>query len=107
MLSPLKTPLLRNPEFGNGVIEPRRVASGGVAVVPNKTGEPGETARKFSDLEKRVLQLMSEGLTKKEIALTIHISVHTVNFHLRRVYEKLNVNTNTGAVARAIRENVI
>ena len=83
MLSQLKTPLPRNPEFG---------------IVG---------ARKFSDLEKRVLQLMSEGLTKKEIALTIHVSVHTVNFHLRRVYEKLNVNTNTGAVARAIRENII
>jgi DNA-binding CsgD family transcriptional regulator len=88
-------------------MEDRLGASVGGAVIPTKVAVPGETARKFSDLEKRVLQLMSEGLTKKEIALTIHVSVHTVNFHLRRVYEKLNVKTNTGAVARAIRENII
>jgi len=91
MLSQLKPPLQRTPVFSKGV----------------KVAEPVELTRSFSDLEKRVLQLMSEGMTKKEIALTIHISVHTVNFHLRRVYEKLNVKTNTGAVARAIRQNVI
>jgi DNA-binding CsgD family transcriptional regulator len=61
----------------------------------------------LSDQEKRVLELLSLGLTKKQIAAAIHVSVHTVSFHLRRVYERLHVNTNTGAVAKGIRENLI
>ncbi len=69
--------------------------------------DSGELARRFTDLEKSLLQLMSEGMSKKQIAAALQLSVHTVNFHLRRVYEKLNVNTNTAAVARAIRENII
>lgn len=44
---------------------------------------------------------------KKEIAYKMNISVHTVSFHLRHVYEKLHVNTNTGAVAKAIRGKLI
>ena len=76
------------------------------AVLPIKP-DSNELARRFTDLEKSLLQLMSEGMSKKQIALGLQLSVHTVNFHLRRVYEKLNVNTNTAAVARAIRENII
>jgi DNA-binding CsgD family transcriptional regulator len=30
-----------------------------------------------------------------------------VTFHLRRIYEKLHVNTNTGAIAKAIRQKLI
>jgi DNA-binding CsgD family transcriptional regulator len=61
----------------------------------------------LSDQEKRVLELMSLGLSKKQIAAGIHVSVHTVSFHLRRIYERLHVNTNTAAVAKGIRENLI
>ena len=44
---------------------------------------------------------------KKEIADALSISVNTVSTHLRRVYDKLHVNTNTGAVAKALREGII
>ncbi|MEM7012395.1 MAG: response regulator transcription factor [Verrucomicrobiota bacterium] len=57
--------------------------------------------------EKDILELMVAGLIKKEIADRLDISVHTVSTHLRSVYEKLHVNTNTGAVAKAIREGII
>jgi DNA-binding CsgD family transcriptional regulator len=61
----------------------------------------------LTDREKRVLELMSLGLTKKEIAVATQLSVHTVSFHLRRIYERLHVNTATGAVAKGIRQNLI
>lgn len=57
--------------------------------------------------ERDILRLMADGLIKKEIAEKLEISVHTVSTHLRSVYEKLHVNTNTGAVAKALREGII
>lgn len=61
----------------------------------------------LTEREKRILRLMTEGLLKKEIADSIGISSHTVNTHIRRIYDKLQVNTNTGAVAKAIRESIV
>ncbi|MFP6875197.1 MAG: response regulator transcription factor [Roseibacillus sp.] len=65
-------------------------------------GDYGLTAR-----EQEILRLLADGLLKKEIADTLSISVNTVSTHLRRVYDKLHVNTNTGAVAKALREGII
>jgi DNA-binding NarL/FixJ family response regulator len=54
-----------------------------------------------------ILRHMAEGLVKKEIADVLNISVNTVSTHMQRVYEKMHVNTNTGAVAKALREKLI
>lgn len=54
-----------------------------------------------------ILRLMADGLVKKEIADALGISVNTVSTHMQRVYEKLHVTTNTGAVAKALREKLI
>jgi DNA-binding NarL/FixJ family response regulator len=67
--------------------------------------EPGDYD--LTDREKDILRLMADGLIKKEIANHLDISVHTVNTHIRSIYEKLHVNTNTGAVAKAIREDIV
>ena len=50
---------------------------------------------------------MADGLLKKQIAESLDLSVHTVSTHMRRVYAKLHVSTNTGAVAKALREGII
>lgn len=61
----------------------------------------------LSDREKEILQLMVTGLIKKEIAERLTLSVHTVDTYLRRIYEKLEVNTRTGAVAKALKEGLV
>jgi len=61
----------------------------------------------LSGRERDMLRLMADGLLKKEIAKMLDISVHTVSSHMRRVYGKLHVNTNTGAVAKALRAGII
>jgi DNA-binding NarL/FixJ family response regulator len=71
-------------------------------LMPGTEGDYGLTAR-----EQEILRLLAEGLLKKEIADALSISVNTVSTHLRRVYDKLHVNTNTGAVAKALREGII
>lgn len=61
----------------------------------------------LSEREKEILQLMTTGLIKKEIAERLTLSVHTVDTYLRRIYEKLEVNTRTGAVAKALKEGLV
>ena len=57
--------------------------------------------------EKEVLELMVRGLIKKEIAKSMGVSHHTVNNHLRSIYEKLHVHTRGSAVAKAIHERLL
>jgi len=61
----------------------------------------------LSERELEVLRLMAEGLIKKEIADKLKLSTHTINTHIRNIYIKLHVDTNTGAVAKGIRENLV
>lgn len=61
----------------------------------------GLTAR-----EQRILELMTKGLIKKEIADQLDLSYHTVDTHLRNIYTKLHVHSRTGAVAKALKEHL-
>lgn len=61
----------------------------------------------LSDRERNVLNLVSQGKVKKEIAAVLEISPHTVNNYIRRIYNKLQVNTLSAAVAKAIRKELI
>jgi DNA-binding NarL/FixJ family response regulator len=56
--------------------------------------------------EKEVLELMVRGLIKKEIAEQLSLSYHTIDAHLRNIYQKLHVHTRTGAVAKALKERL-
>jgi DNA-binding CsgD family transcriptional regulator len=46
------------------------------------------------------LELLARGYLYKEIAEALHISVPTVNTHIRRIYEKLHVRSRSQAVAK-------
>jgi len=54
----------------------------------------------LSPREREVLELLARGYLYKEIADQLHISVPTVNTHIRRIYEKLHVRSRSQAVAR-------
>ncbi|ONI71637.1 hypothetical protein BWI15_15870 [Kribbella sp. ALI-6-A] len=54
--------------------------------------------------ELAVCRLVAEGLTNREVARRLYVSPHTVNTHLRHVFQKLSVSTRTelaGLVARS------
>ena len=57
--------------------------------------------------EQRLLKLLIDGHTKKSAAAEIGVSVNTVSFHLKRVYEKLQVHSKSEAVAKALKNRII
>jgi DNA-binding NarL/FixJ family response regulator len=57
--------------------------------------------------EQKILEMMTQGLIKKEIANKLSISYHTVDTHLRNIYTKLQVHSSTEAVAKAIKERLL
>ena len=54
----------------------------------------------FSEREKEVTGLLLQGKSNKQIALSLGISASTVEYHLKNVYKKLQVNSRTEAVLR-------
>ena len=58
-------------------------------------------------LKESASDCLANGLIKKEIASQLDISFHTVDKYVRRIYNKLQVNTLSGAVAKAIRQKLI
>jgi DNA-binding NarL/FixJ family response regulator len=57
--------------------------------------------------ETRLLKLLVEGHNYKTAALELNVTVHTVSFHLRSIYEKLQVHTKSEAVAKALQNRLV
>jgi two-component system, NarL family, response regulator YdfI len=57
--------------------------------------------------EIEVLQMLGSGLGNKAIAKNLHISDHTVKFHLSSIFQKLAVSTRTEAVTVGVRLGLI
>ena len=68
---------------------------------------PAKTDYGLGERETHVLEKMVDGLTKKEIANVLDLNFHTVDAALRSIYTKLEVNTRTGAVAKALKEKLV
>lgn len=64
---------------------------------------PGTGDSELSAQEHRVLVLVSEGKTNKEIALAMHLSPKTVKNYLSHVFQKLQVRRRSEAAARFAR----
>jgi DNA-binding NarL/FixJ family response regulator len=57
--------------------------------------------------EKEILSLLSKGNSYKLIAAALEISIDTVRTHLKKVYDKLHVNSQIEAVSKAINEKIV
>jgi len=66
--------------------------------------EPRERVGGLSEREREVLVLANRGLSNKEIATELHISIRTVQAHFTNVFKKLRVGSRTEAVLRGLRE---
>jgi DNA-binding NarL/FixJ family response regulator len=92
------------------------VAEGGVPLDPQIAGlflqafqqlPHKSRSIELSEQETEVLRRIAKGMTKKEVAHDMGLSLHTVDNYLRRVFEKLHVQSLPAAVAAAIRSGLL
>ena len=93
------------------------VVDGGAAMNPTiaakvlkmftQFSQPQEQDYGLTERETEILHLLVNGLSKKHIAGQLHISLHTVDTHLKNIYAKLHVHSQVDVVAKALRERLI
>jgi DNA-binding NarL/FixJ family response regulator len=57
--------------------------------------------------ESRLLKMLVDGHNYKTAAAQLGISVNTVSFHMRSIYEKLQVHSKSEAVAKALKSRLV
>ncbi len=67
---------------------------------------PKQATHELTPHEVRLLRMLVEGHSYKTAANELHVSVNTIKFHLRHIYEKLQVHTKSEAVAKALRHGL-
>jgi DNA-binding NarL/FixJ family response regulator len=90
----------------------RTVAAGSMYVDPVLAGSlaassVGAGLPQLTQRERDVLRLLADGLSNEEIGKKLFISAETVRTHVRKAMEKLDADTRTAAVARALRFRLI
>ncbi|WP_153800865.1 response regulator transcription factor [Foetidibacter luteolus] len=65
-----------------------------------------KTEPNFSDREIEVIRLICQGQTSEEIGKTLFLSPHTVNWHRRQIFAKMDTHKLTDLVVYAIRKGI-
>jgi DNA-binding NarL/FixJ family response regulator len=68
---------------------------------------PRESDDVLTPRELEVLQLVAQGATNPEVGATLHLSRHTVNFHVKNILQKLHLKNRAQAVAYAVRTGLV
>ncbi len=109
--------LLKNTPPSRLIDGIREVAGGGSPVSPEiarriinvfqKVRPPHEAPNDLTPHELRILKLLVDGHNYKTAAVELNVSINTVSFHMRRIYEKLQVHSKSEAVAKALRNRLV
>jgi len=109
--------LLKNTAPARLLESLREVVDGGAPMSPDIARRVVTLFRQFrprpraachlTPQETELLKLMVEGHHYKTAAQVMGISANTVSFHLKHIYEKLQVHSKTEAVAKALRERLV
>jgi len=109
--------LLKNTPPARLLESLREAAAGGAPMSPevarrvvklfSEFRPPAHSPYHLTPQETELLKLLVEGHLKKTAASEMNISVNTVSFHLKNIYQKLQVHSKTEAVAKALRERLL
>lgn len=83
--------------------------SGKILYADNCESEPTEKDRLevLSDREKDIIVAVTKGMSNKEIADALFLSVHTVTTHRRNISSKLQIHTTAGLIIYAIANKLV
>jgi DNA-binding NarL/FixJ family response regulator len=93
--------MLGEPPMSPGIA---RIIISGIQQTSNQTTSNGY---RLTNREKEILTLLSQGKSFKLIAANLTISIDTVRVHIKNIYEKLQVHTQTEAVSKALNEGLV
>lgn len=68
---------------------------------------PDHATYRLTPQETQLLKLLVEGHNYKTASAELGLSVHTVSFHMRNIYSKLQVHSKSEAVAKALRDRIV
>jgi DNA-binding NarL/FixJ family response regulator len=68
---------------------------------------PARVDYELTPHETRLLKLLVEGHNYKTAALELNVSVNTISFHMKHIYEKLQVHSKSEAVAKALQHRLV
>jgi DNA-binding NarL/FixJ family response regulator len=68
---------------------------------------PKHADHQLTPHQTRLLKLLADGHNRKTAAAELGVTVDTIGFHLRHIYEKLQVHTKSEAVAKAFRNRIV
>jgi DNA-binding NarL/FixJ family response regulator len=68
---------------------------------------PDRAEYQLTPHELRLLKLLVEGHNYKTAAAELGVSFHTIHFHMRNIYDKLQVHSKSEAVSKALRDRII
>ena len=73
-----------------------------------KTVQPEETDdEKLTPHELRLLSLLAKGTSYRDAAEQFKVSINTIRYHIRNIYDKLHVHSKSEAVSKALRLRLI
>jgi DNA-binding NarL/FixJ family response regulator len=94
---------IRRVLSGERVMTPKleRDAIGALGRMARRAREGADVEAGLTPRERQVLDLLSEGLTIRQIASRLRLSPRTVETHVAKLYRKLGVRTRVQAISRA------
>jgi len=100
---------VRAVRAGESVLHPKiieKLLKQAMAAKPAETVEP-KIKDLLSDREMEMLKLLATGMSNKEIAEKLYLSLRTVKAHMSNIFTKMNVASRSEALVEALRTGLL
>jgi DNA-binding CsgD family transcriptional regulator len=97
--------------FAEAWLEGGRTALGEIVQLalglPDRRAGDLVTGRRLSPREEQICRLVTHGLTNREIGVRLGLSHHTVDNHMRRIFDKVGVSSRTALAMWSVRQSTV